>query len=1428
MSDPIAPTNPVLATAARVETAASATAPETPPKSPKPSGRWWRWPLKAALGLLSLCLTAVLLLALAAWAWGGQEGSLAGVLQGLQRMGLVQSAEGVRGNLAQGGQVAQLQLQLGSTHIAIDGLELAWQAPALLQGKLQVQRLAAQVVRVTQSSSPPSATPAPAPSSLALPLAVQMDALHIGQLAVYQAAQPSHPVWQASYIQAQYQYRKGQHQARIQRLTMLGGAYQAQLNLGSKRPFALQGLATAQLQLPQLPAAPPVLASVDLRGNLLDIQVHLQARSSASSIRSPGAKPSALPKNQADVQARIQPWGKWLLQGVQGQLDEVDLATFAPSLPVTRISGQLLPELAGLSAPSGSAGDSLHIDLRNSAPAPWDAGGLPISRMQGKLLWQNEVLRLSQLQLALGQGLIEAQGQWQADSGAWQTRAQLQDVDLAQLYSAFAPSRLQGQLSADSTGATDVQADDKAAKQALIRFALDAKNQNPASAQASLLDLRSVQLHGSWQGDALSLPDLQVQTADAQVQGSASYQLAAQNAQIDLQLQAPGLQGQAKGQISARQGQGKADLILQNASTFSAWLGRWPGLKLPPLAGQGQAQMNWQGGWQSPQLQLQLRLPELRVASTSSASSIATATRPATAIKNTKKSADEAENAAQAAPKNEAQKAVNPGVDWQLSQVELHATGPLSALQVQLQGQAQQGATSARLDLAAKLGLETGSSPLRLRVETSRAALALSTDTHPLAEGWQVAQAAPITLQWQDGRAQWAAGKLRVTAPQSLRVGAERSLLLEWQDGQLQLGPNGGIVQAHSSGQLLGLSHSWLEALSGASLADMGLGGQIALDAHWDLRLDEHLRINASIVRSSGDFYLNNHSEGRASRASAVPSSVQRRAGLRDVRLKISGNDQELRLQALWDSEHAGRAQAEISSRLARQDNAWMWPANSPLRGQVQADLPTLGLWSTLAPTGWRLNGKMALNADVGGTRLTPDLRGQLQVRDLAMHSVLDGVELKNGQLQARFVGTQVQIERFQIEGAEGQLQASGKLAWDGGQPNMDISLVAQRLRASNRPDRRVTVSGQVQASLHEHSIGLTGGLQIDEALILLADSSKPSLGSDVRIVRRGQAADVATVPNAEQAAAQAAELVAQEKRAQAASEQSLHAFRQTTPGQKWGLNAAVSLDMGKNFRIRGMGLDTHVVGTLNIHTVSEQTTSKGQMALRPEITGTLRTVGGEYRAYGQWLDIEEGLIRFTGPYNDPRLDILAIRPRTEERVGVRITGPASNPRAVLYAESAMPDSEKLAWLILGREGSNGGAEAAMLQQAAVALLGSGSSSSGLAQSVGLDEIGYRSAETNSDGTVRESSISIGKRLSRNLYLSYERSLSGALGTLYVFYDISRRFTLRAQTNEKASALDVIFTRRYQSVLPEKRAALEAAAAQERAAQIQVDAARAK
>ena len=42
----------------------------------------------------------------------------------------------------------------------------------------------------------------------------------------------------------------------------------------------------------------------------------------------------------------------------------------------------------------------------------------------------------------------------------------------------------------------------------------------------------------------------------------------------------------------------------------------------------------------------------------------------------------------------------------------------------------------------------------------------------------------------------------------------------------------------------------------------------------------------------------------------------------------------------------------------------------------------------------------------------------------------------------------------------------------------------------------------------------------------------------------------------------------------------------------------------------------------------------------------------------------------------------------------------------------------------------------------------------------------------------------------------YKRQLSGALGTLYVFYDLSRRFTLRGESGED-NAIDLIFTLPY-------------------------------
>src|SRR5207302_10386328 len=90
-------------------------------------------------------------------------------------------------------------------------------------------------------------------------------------------------------------------------------------------------------------------------------------------------------------------------------------------------------------------------------------------------------------------------------------------------------------------------------------------------------------------------------------------------------------------------------------------------------------------------------------------------------------------------------------------------------------------------------------------------------------------------------------------------------------------------------------------------------------------------------------------------------------------------------------------------------------------------------------------------------------------------------------------------------------------------------------------------------------------------------------------------------------------------------------------------LQLAIDIDLGNNFRVQGVGVDTRLQGTLAL---------SGQSIASPRLVGIIRASGGEYRAYGQRLDIERGVIRFTGNVENPSLDILAIRPNITQRVG--------------------------------------------------------------------------------------------------------------------------------------------------------------------------------
>lgn len=672
-----------------------------------------------------------------------------------------------------------------------------------------------------------------------------------------------------------------------------------------------------------------------------------------------------------------------------------------------------------------------------------------------------------------------------------------------------------------------------------------------------------------------------------------------------------------------------------------------------------------------------------------------------------------------------------------------------------------------------RLSLQLAASGGRLKPATANAALStsawqgllqqlsVSVEDPALGAGaWRLATQGSVPLRWtptsKGGAFESGAGQALLSAPPgNASAAAPSQATLAWQPVRWRPG------ELITAGKLTGLPMAWIELLAGPQLASAGLGGNLVFDGQWDAVLSNTLKLKASLARSSGDITVQAQGvQGNSARVAA---------GVRQARLTLENAGEALSLAMLWDSERAGSADGQLKTRLARapdaQGGGWVWPLNAPLNGQLRAQLPRIGVWSLLAPPGWRLRGSLGADVAINGTRAAPSLTGALQANDMALRSVVDGIEFGNGRLRASLEGTRMRISEFTLQGAGdkgtgGSLTAQGEAGWIAGKPQVQLSASLQRLRASIRTDRQLTVSGDVQASLQGDQTELTGKLVIDQARIILPDEGTPKLGTDV-VVRTASGA-----------------AVGQKAPAQTSGEVADKAARP--------VKLAVQLDLGRDFQIQGKGIDTRVRGTLAL---------SGTSLNNPRLNGTIRTSGGQYRAYGQRLNVEQGLLRFTGAIDNPTLDILAIRPNLTQRVGVQITGTALLPSVRLYAQPELADAEKLSWLVVGRASAAGGAEAALLQQAALALLGSkaGGMSGGLAASLGLDELSFRGASSNADGTTSGGAVTLGKRFSRNFYAAYERSMSGALGTLYVFYDLSRRFTVRAQAGEQ-SAVDLIFT----------------------------------
>ncbi len=579
---------------------------------------------------------------------------------------------------------------------------------------------------------------------------------------------------------------------------------------------------------------------------------------------------------------------------------------------------------------------------------------------------------------------------------------------------------------------------------------------------------------------------------------------------------------------------------------------------------------------------------------------------------------------------------------------------------------------------------------------------------------------------------------LRLLAPAALRVGRHGSFSLE----HVRLRSAGGSLDLRS------LRHdatSWSGSASASQIDPVywarlvgarlhGLRSDLRLSARWELRASPAMSLQLEIQRSGGDLVL--------------PAGAGLPLGLSRLDLRVDAGAGAL--HAALEAAGARLGSLRASARLGLLDGpqGWRVDPHAPLVGQARLDMPDLSWVSGWLPQGARVAGALRARLQATGTPAAPRLQGSLAGHSLALALPGPGLDLRAGTIDALFDGDSLQLRSLVVHDASGRgtLRASGHMELADGRPGGSVELSLDKLQALDRPGRQVELSGSGKLRADQGRLALDAALRVDKADIELASADMPRLAPDVVVQGRAKHAPAGTAP---------------------------------IP-----VRAKVHVDLGHAFHLRGYGVDASLGGALLLRAEPGQ-------ALAAE--GSVSVRSGSYSAYGQQLTlVADSSVNFSGPVDNPGLNLAAQRENLPVHVGVRVTGTLRAPKVSLNSDPPMSNGAILSWLILGQDPSTVGSDqSALLQTAAAALLSSGQGvplTSRVAGALGLDRL-----TLSGQGGLQNSVLTLGKKLSSRLSVSVEQGLA-ATGSLFnVRYTFTHRLSLRLQSGLD-NAVDLFYT----------------------------------
>lgn len=449
-----------------------------------------------------------------------------------------------------------------------------------------------------------------------------------------------------------------------------------------------------------------------------------------------------------------------------------------------------------------------------------------------------------------------------------------------------------------------------------------------------------------------------------------------------------------------------------------------------------------------------------------------------------------------------------------------------------------------------------------------------------------------------------------------------------------------------------------------------------------------------------------------------------------------------------------GRVQADWLIKLVNngQFNGNIQIADPQVRrnisGNVNITNISMDLLKPMLTQGEKASGMLNASLQLGGSAQRPLVFGRLALDKAVITGHWMPFDMTEGRLAVNFNGMTSTLEGL-LSTTHGQLNLVGDADWhDINAWRARIAAKGNQLRVTIPPMVRIDVSPDLVFEATPQLFSLNGSVDIPWARITVQELPESAVGVS---------------------------------RDEVMLDNQLKPIQPATAAIP--INSNLMVRIGNDVRLDAFGLKAMLRGNLR---VIQDRNGLG-------LNGQIDIPSGRFHAYGQDLIVRKGQLLFSGPPDQPLLNIEAVRnpDATQDGVtaGVRVTGMADAPRLEVFSDPTLSQQEALSYLLrgqgLGSTGADGNAMTSM-------LIGMGVAQSGqLVGKIG-EAFGVSNLALDTEGVGDSSQVVVSGYVLPGLQVKYGVGIFDSLATLTLRYRLMPRLYLEAVSGID-QALDVLY-----------------------------------